>query len=289
MIPSEFTYLRPSSLAEALDLLGEHGDEAKILAGGHSLIPMMKLRLATPSVLIDIGRIAPLHGITSGAGTVSIGALTTHEEVGASVDLRESFPIMAQATRVIGDPMVRRRGTFGGALAHADPAADWPAVALALDATMHITGSDGDRAIGADDFFLGLFTTAVAEGEIVTRIDLKKPAGQVGMAYQKFAHPASGYAVVGVAAVVATDNVGTCTHCRVAITGAGPVTTRASASEAALLGERLTEDRLTQAAAKAADTLETLEDIFASADYRAHLTRVYAGRALRAAAASAHA
>jgi carbon-monoxide dehydrogenase medium subunit len=283
MIPEAFAYAAPSTLAEALDLLAEHGDDAKVLAGGHSLIPMMKLRLANPAVLIDIGRIAALRGIRHQGERVIIGAMTTHAQIEESAELRALLPIMAEAAAVIGDPLVRHRGTFGGSLAHADPAGDWHAVALALNATIRATGRNGDRTIAASEFFLDLFTSVLEPGELLTAIDLPVPSAGTGMAYQKFAHPASGYAVVGAAAVVTVDADGICRDCRVGITGAGAKATRAEATEKALVGERMSAERITEAAQHAGAGIDFLADLAASEGYRANLVTVLTQRALAAA------
>lgn len=283
MIPEAFEYTAPTTIAEAMELLARHGDEAKVLAGGHSLIPMMKLRLASPGLLVDIGRIAELRGIRRHSDSATIGATTTHAEIEQSGDLRDRFPIMAEVATVIGDPLVRHRGTFGGSLAHADPAGDWPAVALALDATIHATGPNGDRSIPAREFFLDLFTSALEPDELLTAVDLPYPHVSTGMAYEKFAHPASGYAIVGIAAVIGIDADGICRDCRVGITGAGAKATRADAAEMVLLGERLTGERLRQASRQAVIGIDLLSDLVASERYRAHLVTVLTQRALRTA------
>lgn len=282
MIPATFDYFTPTSVQEAVALLGQH-PEAKILAGGHSLVPMMKLRLANPPALIDINGIAELHGIEQSGDAVRIGALTTHAALEENADLRGRLPILHEAAHVIGDPMVRNRGTFGGSLAHADPSGDWPAVALALGARMRVTGPKGERTIGADDFFVDLLTSALEEGEVLTDVTIPLPAGKTGMSYQKFAHPASGYAVVGVAAVVTLDGSGACQSCRVAVTGAGSKATRATATEQALQGQHLDEATIARAAVSAGSDIDFLGDIFASADYRRHLVEVFTKRALLAA------
>lgn len=286
MIPAEFDYHRPSSVQEAVSLMGQHPD-AKVLAGGHSLIPMMKLRLANPPALIDITGIAELRGVQQQGDSIRIGALTTHATLDEDTSLRERLPILHETAHVIGDPMVRNRGTFGGSLAHADPSGDWPAVALALGAQMHVTGPRGQRTIAADDFFVDLLTSALAEGELLTDITIPLPAGSTGMSYQKFAHPASGYAVVGVAAVVTLDGSGACQSCRVAVTGAGAKASRATATEQALQGEQLDEGTIARAAAQAGNGIDFLGDIFASADYRRHLVEVFTKRAIVAAAGRA--
>lgn len=279
MIPGEFEYRKVSSVQEAVSLLQEN-QEAKILAGGHSLIPMMKLRLATPPLLIDIGGIEELRGIRQSNGGVTIGALTTHATVEESQELKQTFPMMYEAAHVIGDPMVRNVGTFGGSLAHADPAGDWPAIVVALNATMTVVGPGGERQIGAEDFFVDLLTSALEPGEVLTEVTIPAPRGRTGMSYQKFSHPASGYAVVGVAAVVTLDESGNCQDCRVAITGAGPKVTRATETENMLKGQAINADTIAQAAERAGDGMDFLGDIFASSEYRGHLVTVFTRRAL---------
>ncbi len=280
MIPGEFEYFAPTSVQEAVSLLQQHGEDAKVLAGGHSLIPLLKLRLASPPVLVDIGRIQELKGIRRQNGAVTIGALATHADIEFSEDLRGVFPLMHDTATVIGDPMVRNLGTFGGALAHADPAGDWPAVALALNATMRLTGPNGERTVAADDFFVDLLTSAVEPGEVLTAVEIPVPQGKYGTSYQKFSHPASGYAVVGVAALVQMGADGACQDCRVAVTGAGPKATRATATEDALKGQQPTEALIAQAAEQAGNGMDFLGDIFASESYRAHLVKVFTKRAL---------
>ncbi|MDP9352005.1 MAG: xanthine dehydrogenase family protein subunit M [Chloroflexota bacterium] len=287
MIPAEFEYHAPTTTQEAVQLLQQYGDEAKVLAGGHSLVPLLRLRLASPAVLVDINRIADLRGITRSNGTVTIGAMTTHATIEHSEGLKQALPILPAAATLIGDPMVRNRGTFGGSLAHADPAGDWPAVALALGAQMHILGPDGERTVPVDEFFVGLLTSAVEPGELLTHVSLPMPTGRVGMSYQKFAHPASGYAVTGVAALVTLGEDGICADCRVAITGAGDRATRATETEAALQGQVLNETTIARAAEHASSGVEFLGDIYASETYREQLVKVYAKRALLAALQSA--
>ena len=284
MIPSEFDYIKAGSVKEALGLLQQHGDDAKVLAGGHSLVPMLKLRLANPAFLVDISGISELKGITSGGDKVTIGALTTHNDIEQSAELKSSFPILAEAATLIGDPMVRNRGTFGGSLAHADPAGDWPAVALALGAQMHIAGLAGERTVAADDFFIDILTSDIQPGELLTSIDLPVAGGKVGMSYQKFSHPASGYAVVGVAAIVTVDGSGNCASARVAVTGAGAKATRLNSVEDALIGKALSEENVAAAAATAGGGIDYLGDIYASEEYREHLVKVFAKRAVLAAA-----
>ncbi|HEU5369928.1 MAG TPA: xanthine dehydrogenase family protein subunit M [Ktedonobacterales bacterium] len=283
MFPSEFEYHRAQSIHEAIELLGKH-DNAKLLAGGHSLLPMMKLRLAQPSMLIDISHISGLSGIKADNGSISIGALTTHYQAESSDVLKKSCALIPEVEQDIGDVQVRNRGTIGGNLAHADPASDLPAVMLALGAEVRVVGPKGERTITADNFFVDMLTTALDTNEVLTevRVPALKP-GQ-GSAYVKHPHPASHYAVVGVAAIVTRDAAGNCTGCRVGITGAGPKAVRASATEAALTGKPLTPENIAEAASHAADGMDFLSDAYASEAYRRHLVQVYTRRALTTAA-----
>jgi carbon-monoxide dehydrogenase medium subunit len=287
MIPAEFDYVTAGSVQEAISLMQQHGDSAKLLAGGHSLIPMMKLRLAQPAVLVDISKIDGLSGVSRSGNTVTIGALTTHAAIEEDASLAESLALMREAATHIGDPLVRNRGTFGGSLAHADPAGDWPAVALALGGTAKITGPNGDRTVDLYDFFVDILTSAVEPGEVLTAIDLNVPSGKYGTAYRKFSHPASGYAVIGAAAVVTLNADGTCASARIAVTGAGPKATRLTSMEEALVGKKVDEATVSAASATAGDGMDFLGDIFASEEYRAHLVKVYAKRAALAAAEAA--
>ena len=284
MIPAQFDYLTPATLDEALALLARHADDAKILAGGHSLIPAMKLRLAQPSVLIDIGRIRDLAYIREEGSEVHIGAMTTHFQVEASERLRDICPILPEAAAQIGDTQVRNRGTVGGSLAHADPAADWPAVMIALKADIVVVGGGGERVIAADDFFVDLLTTALDAGEILREIRIPTPSGRYGQAYVKAAQPASGFAVVGVAAHVVRGAGGACESASVGITGVASKAYRAKGVEAALVGSALDEQAIASAAATAADGVTINGDLYASESYRTHLARVYARRAIQAAA-----
>jgi carbon-monoxide dehydrogenase medium subunit len=281
VFPGEFEYYRATSVEDAIKLLGEHPD-SKIIAGGHSLLPAMKLRLAVPSALVDIGRIESLRGVSANGG-VTIGALTTYQELEDSEDLRNRLPIIAETANVVGDPQVRARGTLGGSLAHSDPAADFTAVILALGGSVKAVGPSGERTISADELFVDLLTTSLAENEVITQIQIPSASGEIGMAYEKHAHPASGYAVVGVAAVLGNSN-GTCQSARIAVTGATSKATRATAAEQAIIGQPLNADSIANAASVAADGLEINGEIYASAEYRTHLVRVYTKRALTRAA-----
>lgn len=287
MYPAQFEYYAPGTMNEALALLAQNAD-AKILAGGHSLLPLMKLRLAQPPVLIDIGKIADLRGIQDLGDAISIGALTTHHDVEHSSLLRASCPLLPEVASHIGDRQVRNRGTIGGSLSHSDPAADYPAAMLALGAQIEATGPSGRRSISADNFFTGLFQTALNPNEILTAVRVPKTnAPGQGAAYVKFPHPASRYAVVGVAAWVNIQN-DQVSDVRIGVTGACNHAVRATKAEDALRGKPMTDDTIAAAAQVAAEGMQTLGDLFASAEYRAHLVSVLAARALQLAHRRAH-
>jgi carbon-monoxide dehydrogenase medium subunit len=284
MYASNFNYLRATSIAETGELLRQHPG-AKILAGGHSLIPMLKLRLAAPAMLIDIGRIAEMKGIAIVGGSLRIGALTTHAELASSPLVREHAPALAEAAAHVGDPAVRNRGTIGGNVAHADPASDLPTVLTALNARFELVGQTGVTTSTPETFFQGMMSTAVGEHDVVTAIEVPlKTAGQ-GSAYVKFDHPASRYAVIGVAAVL-TRSGGQCTAASVAIGGLVPKPQRASSVEQALVGQPLSPESIATAAAQVARDLggEILGDIYASAEYRTAVASVYVKRAVISAA-----
>ncbi len=287
MIPQEFDYAAPTTLGEALSLLAEHGDDAKVLAGGHSLIPLMKLRLAAPGMLVDVGRIGALKGVQEGAaGDLTLGATTTHSEIVRGSPLGRAFGLLRECAAQIGDTQVRNRGTIGGSLAHADPAADLPAAILALDATMeamHANGEGGaSRTIAAGDFFTDLLTSALEPAEILTGIQVPSLPERTGTAYVKIRNKASHYALVGVAAIVTLDDAGQIAQAALGVTGAAAVPFRATAAEAMLAGASAANGAIAAAAAAAATgDREWLEDLSGSADYRRHLTEVVARRALR--------
>ena len=283
MNPAAFTYHKVASLDEAIGLLESHGMEAKVLAGGHSLLPIMKLRLVEPEHLVDIGEIGELQGIEVAGGVLRIGALTTHRQLERDAHVATHAPLLAETAALVGDRQVRNRGTLGGALAHADAAADYPAAVLALDATMIARGPNGQRRIAATDFFVDLLTTSLEASEILTEIEIPMSAARAGANYQKLANQASGYAVVGVAAFIALGEDGRCTDIRVGITGAVPSARRAAATEAALRGQALEELTLTAAAGLAADGLDVLDDLHASAEYRGRVLVGLTRRALNAA------
>jgi carbon-monoxide dehydrogenase medium subunit len=280
MIPSSFEYFAPTSLNEALSLLSAHKGEAKLLAGGHSLIPLMKFRLAAPPYLIDLGRIADLAYIRQEGDEIAIGAMTTHHTIESSDLLNQKCPLLSETAACIGDVQVRNKGTIGGSLAHADPAGDFPAAVLALSATIKAVGPGGERWIKAEDFFVDLLTTALKEDEILTEIRVPVSQSGTGTAYLKVPQKASGFAVCGVAARIRVDKKQTCQDVAVAITGIGPKAYRAGAVEQALRGQQIDAAAVDAASKRAVDGIDPSEDIHASAEYRAHLTQVYTRRAL---------
>lgn len=281
MFPSHFDYYRPGSLDEAVGLLRNLKD-AKLLAGGHSLIPAMKLRAAQPAAVVDIGRLPGLSGIGDGGDSLRIGALATHAAVADSEAVREGCPLLAEAAAAIGDIQVRNRGTLGGSLAHADPGADYPAAMLALGAEITLVGPEGERSVAAADFFVDLLTTAVGETEVITSVRVPKAAGG---AYLKHRHPASSYAVVGAAARVELDGGGQVSACALGIGGVVGKAVLAEEAAAALVGGPPTAERIAAAAGKVAASLDDpLGDLYASGEFRCHLAGVYGKRALALAA-----
>lgn len=281
MIPSTFDYARPGSLDEAFALLAKHGDDAKILAGGHSLIPMMKLRLAEPALLVDLAGIPDLTGITFDGSRFTIGAMTKHAAVAASDDLRKHAPVLWEAANAVGDPQVRNRGTFGGALANGDPACDYAAVAFALDATFTIGGKNGTRDESAADFMTGMFETSLKPGEVLLRVSFEAAPHS---AYAKYHHPASHYAMVGAAVALRLEG-GKIGSARVGITGVGDHAYRASNVEKALAGISASDaDAVKAACAGAASGQDVRSDTQASATYRAAMADVFTARAVLAAA-----
>ena len=275
MYPAPFDYVRPSTLDEAVALLAQHGDEAKVLAGGHSLIPAMKLRLASPKVLVDIGCVAGLSYIQEVGGRIAIGAMATHGDIEASALLRDRCPLLPETAAHIGDPQVRNKGTVGGSLAHSDPAADWPAAILALDAELEIAGRDGRRTVRADAFFVDLLQTVIGPDEILCEIRMAPTPRSV--AYVKTDQKASGFALTGVAVVVPHGGSGV----RVGVTGVAAKAYRALAVERALAAHKaITPATIALAAAHAADGVDALGDIHASPEYRMHLAEVNTRRAL---------
>ena len=283
-VPAAFDYHPAKTVDEAIALMQQYGDDAKLLAGGHSLLPTMKLRLAQPAHLIDLGKISGLSYIREEDGAVAVGAMTTYRTIEQSDLLRRHFLAIVEGTSMIGDPQVRNRGTIGGSIAHSDPSADMPGIVLALKADILVQSANGVRTIKADDFFTGTFETALQENEIVTEIRFAIPPARTGSAYTKLANKASHYAVAGCAAVVSLDGDGTCTSASVVITGASSKATRASAVEAALVGKQLTEDVVAEAASHASEGLDLLEDIHGSKTYRGQMSGVMARRAITKAA-----
>jgi aerobic carbon-monoxide dehydrogenase medium subunit len=280
MIPPSFEYHAAKDLAEATRLIAQFGAEGKVLAGGQSLIPLMKLRLAAPQHLLDLGRIAELDYIRQDDAGIRIGALTTHFKIESSGLLKEKCPLLPETAQEIGDVQVRNRGTLGGSLAHADPAADYPAAIVALDAEMLAVSTRGERWIPAAGFFLDLLTTALQPDEILAAVRVPVLPARAGDAYAKLPHPASGFAVVGVAARVVLDEQGSVADVRVGVTGVGAEAYRATAVEDAMRGKRASAKQLAGACAHAADGVEANSDLYASAEYRKHLAAVYARRAL---------
>lgn len=276
MIPTPFEYFRPQTLNEAGSLLLKYGEDAKVLAGGHSLIPAMKLRLAQPKTLVDIAGIADLNYIRERDGTIAIGAMTTHYDIESSKLLADRCPLLTEVAPRIGDVQVRNKGTIGGSLVHADPAADWPAAILALDAEMEIAGPNGRRTVKAGEFFVDMFQTAVQPNEIL--VEIRVPATGRSVAYVKFAQKASGFAIAGVAVVIDEKHK----DVRIGVTGVAPKPYRARAVEQALRAGA----EFAEAAQRAAEGVEPLGDIHASAEFRAHLARVNTRRALERAAGS---
>ncbi len=284
MFPAPFTYVRPRSLDEALHFLADHAEDTKVLAGGQSLIPLLKLRLVFPRFVLDIGRLEELHGIHEHGAAIEIGSLLRHVEIERSELLRRAAPLLAETAAEIGDVQVRNRGTIGGSLVHADAAGDFPAAALALDAQMVIRGKAGERVVAAQDFFVDLMTTALQPDEILTAVrlsDMRARFGpRTGTAYVKLRQQASGFAIAGAVALIALDASKKITHARVAITGVNGIPYRATGVEAKLLGEVAGDSLITSASQHAADGIDPLSDIHASAEYRRGMAAVVTRRAL---------
>jgi aerobic carbon-monoxide dehydrogenase medium subunit len=287
MIPAQFEYVTPKTLEEALRLVERHGDEAKVLAGGHSLLPLMKLRLAQPRYVIDIGRLRGMSYIRQENGHLAIGALTTHAEIESSTLLRAKCPLLAETAAAIGDVQVRNRGTLGGSLAHADPAADYPAAVLALDVEIVAASTAGTRTIPVGEFFLDMLTTALRPGEILSQVRVAPLAPHTGTAYEKLHQPASGFAIVGVAARIKLGNAEKIEEVGIGVTGLGPKAFRAAAVEKALLGKKASATLFAEASRHAAQGVDPLSDLHASADYRREMAAVHTRRALERAYARA--
>ena len=284
MIPAAFEYIRAGSLAEAIDLLQRDPEGTKLVAGGHTLIPTLKLRLASPALLVDIRDIADMKGFSISDKTVRIGALTTHAELLVSEPLYDVLPIFRQAANRIADPQVRNRGTIGGSLANADPAADWPAVAIALNAELEIAGLNGSRRVAAKDFFVDIFSTALEPSEVLAAIHVRRPASGARFIYRKIRHPASGYAVVGVAAGVRVE-AGVVAEASIGVTGAANHAFSGDAATRFLMAKPLSSEAIEEAARLLSEATECLSDRYASAEYRASLVRTETKRALLALAA----
>jgi carbon-monoxide dehydrogenase medium subunit len=283
MIAQNFEYIVPASLGDAVNLLQKHRGRAKLLAGGHSLIPMMKLRLAAPEFLIDIGRIPELSYIKEDGGRIRIGTLTTHYAIHTSDVIRRQLSALSDAAGLIGDVQVRNKGTIGGSIAHADPAADYPASILALNATIVTLGPQGERQIPASKYFVDMMVTALDQNEVVREIQIPLKSGRTGSSYLKMAQKASGFAICGAAAAVELDDAGVISDVAIGITGVGGSAFRATKTEAELKAQKLSTQLIQTACEKAADGVIALDDIHASADYREDLARIYSRRALEAA------
>ena len=285
MIPQEFDYSRPTTVQEAVDLLAD--GEAKVLAGGMSLIPLMKLRLSAPEHVVDLGRIPELNRIAEDGGSLHLGALLTHHQVASSGLVQEKCPLMAETAAHIGDAQVRNMGTLGGSAAHADPAADYPAALCALQAKVRLVRKDSERVMGIEDFFVDALTTAVEPEEIITELVLPIEEPGTGVSYQKLRQPASGFAIVGVAARVRKAG-GKITMARIGVTGLGATAYRATGVEALLEGSEGSQADVAKASAAVDEGIDANSDLHASSDYRKHVARVYTARAVHAALQGAH-
>ena len=283
MIPGKFDYVRPDTVDDAVRALADAGDEAKVIAGGQSLLPLLRLRLAYPEVLVDVGGIDELRGVWDSGDSLVIGARTTHYQLVHDPLVAEHAGLLAEATSTVADPAVRHRGTLGGALAHADPAGDLPAVILALDSTLIVRGPGGEREIAAADFFVDYLTSSLEPDEILTAVRIPKLGPGWGYRYEKFHRTAQSWATVGVAALVRRDN-GTVAEARIGLTNMGTVPVRATAAEQAARGAEASRAALNEAAAQAGEGTEPPGDLHGAPDYRRHLARVLTGRALAAAA-----
>lgn len=283
MIPAEFEYAAPSSVADALALLAEHGDEAKVMAGGQSLMPILRMRLNAPEMVIDLGRIAELTGVTDEGDSIRIGAMTTYADVLASDLVNEHAELLTKAVAEVADPQIRHRGTIGGALVHADPAGDVGAPVMALDAQMIITGADGqERSVAADDFFVDIFETDVAEGELLTAIRIPKHTGW-GSAYTKFVRVSHQWSIVAAAATVRAEG-GSIVEAKVGLTNMGATPLRAASLERELVGKEATAEALREVCAGVAEGTNPPSDLNGDADYRKHLAGVLTRRAVLTAA-----
>ena len=283
MIPAKFEYVRPATVGDAVRALADGGEDAKVIAGGQSLMPLLRLRLAFPDLLVDVGGLDELRGVTDAGDSLVIGARTTHHDVVRDPLIAQHCGLLAEAAGTVADPAVRHRGTLGGSLAHADPAGDLPAVAVALGAVFLVRGPGGEREIAAGDFFVDYLTTSLQPGEILTGIRVPKLGDDWGYRYEKFHRTAQAWAIVGVAAVARRSN-GSVAEARIGLTNMGSVPVRATAAESAAAGADATREALRAAAEHAADGTEPPSDLNGAADYRRHLAKVLTGRALAAAA-----
>jgi aerobic carbon-monoxide dehydrogenase medium subunit len=279
MVPGSFEYFAPRSLPDAVRFLSAHKDDVKILSGGQSLLPLMKMRLSKPAYVVDIGRIPGLDTISEDGSTLIVGALVTHEQIEYSDLLKAKCPLLPQTATTIADVQVRNRGTIGGSVAHADPAGDWPAAVIALDADIRVFGPSGERWVKGDDFFLGLLMSVLEPDEIVTGIKVPMTVSDK-TAYQKAAPRSSGFAVTGVAVRLAVDAAGTCSRAAIGITGVADKAYRPERTEQMLVGKKLDAKLIEQAAAESTRNIEVIEDINGSSEYRAHLTHVYVARTI---------
>jgi len=277
MITAPFDYQSPKSVDEAVSLLEQYGSNAKILAGGQSLIPLMKLRLAEPEILIDLAHIPSMSYIEKKNSGLVIGGMTTYTELESSGIIPKA---LSEAAGLVADPQVRNRGTIGGSLAHSDPAADLPAPIIALDGQIIATSKSGERTIASEVFFTDLFSTALTDEELLTEVFIPNPSPATGTAYCKFGNKASHYAVTGVAVSLTVDDSGTCTRARIGVTGTGPSAYRAIKAETSLVGTKLDQDSIDEAGANIIENISVNEDVHASSEYRAHLTKVYAVKAI---------
>ena len=287
MKPPPFDYVAPDSLEEAVAALAEHGDEAKVLAGGQSLVPLLAFRFARPALLVDLNRVPALDGVGFDGETLTVGALVRHRDVERVAGLRERCPMIVEAVEEIGHAAIRNRGTVCGSLAHADPAAEWTALALALDAQLDLAGPDGVRTVRAQDFFVSYFTTTLAFDEILVAVRLRIPNGRSGSCFHELARRSGDFALAGVGALVTLDEGGSVADARVALIGVGATAVRASAVEAVLRGGRPTAALLAEAAAAVDGEIDPNTDIHASSGYRRHVAQVLVGRALETAVARA--
>ena len=283
MIPGAFEYYAPRSLNDAVKFLATHRDDVKVLSGGQSLLPLMKMRLSKPAFVVDIGRIPGLDAISEEGNNLIIGALVTHAQIESSDLLQKKCPLLRQTATTIADVQVRNRGTIGGSVAHADPAADFPVILTALNASFIAQSSSGTRTIAVDDFFTDFYTTALNANEILREIRVPIPASGSCTAYAKLPHPASGYVVVSAGALIVRQASGTCASARVAMGGLGSGPIRAIATETELQGKPLTPQTIAAAAAKAAEATDPVEDSYASADYKRYVATVFARKAIEAA------